>query len=68
MVVTAGRNYYYVEREKVFLKKKSWRRTSQWLGKSKNMLQGQRGVEENTGLLCLLIPFPKSCKLGKDQF
>lgn len=66
MIVIAGRNYYCVGREKTLIKR-TWRRSSQWLGKSKKLLQGQRGVEKTTGQLCLLIVFLKSCKLGKDQ-
>lgn len=66
MVVIVGRNYYYVGREKVLIKR-TWRRTSQCLGKSKKLLQGQRGVEKNAGQLCLLTPFLMSHKLGKDQ-
>lgn len=66
MIVIAGRNYYCVGREKILIKR-TWRRSSQWLGKSKKLLQGQRAVEKTTGQLCLLIAFLKSCKLGKDQ-
>jgi len=66
MIVIAKENYCYMGRENALIKR-AWRRTSQWLGESKKLLQGQRGVAKNGGKLYLLVLFLKDCTVGKNQ-
>lgn len=47
-MIAKKKKYCYVERENALIKR-AWRRISQWLGESKKLLQGQRGMAKNEG-------------------